>query len=129
MELFRRSHRSHHRVPIRLFVDQYMGREHWIGLTFDLSEGGVYLCQRPQPAPGEMGVELNLPGLRESIWTRAKVHSVRKRGGFMGMGLAFTAMAKRHRGLLHDWLAMARTQIHTIRTERRSTVRQVPLAG
>ena len=117
--------RSHRRIPIRLFVDQFKGQEHWIGLSFNLSEGGLYLCQKPQPIPGEMGLELSLPGEHESIWTKAEVRSVGSQGGFMAIGLAFTAMANKHRSLLRDWVWTAWAQLRTEGDERRGTVRQL----
>lgn len=117
--------RNNHRIPVRLYIDQFRGQEHWIGLSFNLSVGGLYLCQKPQAIPNEMGVELSLPGNIESIWTKAEVCSVGSRGGFMGIGLAFTAMATRHRRMLRDWVRMARTQIRKSGNERRSTIRQV----
>ena len=85
MELYRR---SDHRVPVRLFIDQFQGQEHWIGLSFNLSVGGVYLRQKPQAIPAELGLELSLPGNPESIWTKAEVRSVGSQGGFMGIGTA-----------------------------------------
>lgn len=124
MPLFRR---NHYRVPIRLFINQYSGQERWIGLTFNLGAGGLYLCLPPQPIPGQMGLELELPGLDDTIWTRAEVRSVGSRGKFMGIGMAFTAMAQKHQRLLGDWVGMARRQLRA--NERRSTIRQVHLAA
>jgi hypothetical protein len=117
--------RRHDRIPIRLFVDQYSGQEHWIGVSFNLSAGGLYLCQRPQPIPGVMGLELDLPGLPESIWTKAEVRSVGTRGQFMSIGVVFTAMANKHRRWLEDWVGTARKQLRTDGTERRATIRQL----
>jgi hypothetical protein len=70
-----------------------------------------------------MGLELDLPGLDESIWTKAEVRSVGSHGGFMGLGLAFTAMANKHKHLLHDWVGETRKKIRTV--ERRSPLRQL----
>ena len=120
-----RYRRSHHRIPVHLFIDQFRGQEHWIGLSFNLSTGGLYLCQRPQPIPNEMGLELSLPGSPDSIWTKAEVRSVGSYGGFMGIGLAFTAMADKHRSWLRDWVGAARTQLRTGGNERRATIRQI----
>jgi len=125
MQRYRRSHR----IPVRLYVDQFRGQEHWIGLSFNLSAGGLFLCQRPQPIPNEMGLELRLPGIHESIWTKAEVRFVGSRGGFMGIGMAFTAMANRQRSVLQDWVGAARTQLRTDGNERRATIRQVLLAA
>jgi hypothetical protein len=121
MPLYRR---RHHRVPVRLFIDQFQGQEQWVGLTFNLGSGGLYLCQRPQPIPGQVGLELDLPGLSESIWTKAEVRSVLSQGGFMGVSMAFTAMANGHRSMLQDWVMMARKQLRTY-NERRSTLRRL----
>lgn len=121
MPLYRR---RHHRVPIRLFIDQFRGQEQWVGLTYNLSSGGLYLCQRPQPIPAEVGLELDLPGLSESIWTKAEVCSVLSHGEFMGVGMAFTAMANGHRRALKDWVMTARKQLRTY-NERRSTIRRL----
>ncbi len=117
--------RSHRRIPIRLFVDQFAGQEHWIGLSFNLSVGGLYLCHKPQAIPGQMGLELSLPGEPESIWTKAEVCSVGSQGGFMGIGLAFTAMANKHRSLLRDWVWAAWAQLQPDGEERRGSVRQL----
>ncbi len=85
----------------------------------------MYLCQRPQPIPNQMGIELDLPGLDDSIWAKAEVRSVGSQGGFMGIGLAFTAMANRHQRLLQDWVGAARTQLRTDGIERRATIRRL----
>ena len=121
----RSNRRSHDRIPIRLFVGQFSGQEHWIGLSFDLSAGGLYLCQRPQPIPGEMGIELDLPGLPVSIWSKAAVRSVGTHGRFMAVGVAFTAMANKHRRWLEDWVETARKQLRPDGIERRATIRRL----
>lgn len=118
-------YRRNHRVPVHLFIDQFRGQEHWIGLSFNLSVGGLYLCQRPQAIPGEMGIELDLPGLDDTIWTKAEVRSVGSLGGFMSISMAFTAMANMHRSLLGDWVQTVRTQLQADRYDRRSPARQL----
>lgn len=117
--------RKHFRVPIRLFVDQFRGQEHWVGVSYNLSPGGVYLCQRPQPIPSELGIELELPGLPDSIWTRAEVRSVGDHGGFMGIGLAFTAMASAHERMLQSWVRTTRRRLRIKGYERRSPTRRL----
>lgn len=99
--------RSDQRVSVRLVIDQFNGQEHWVGVGFNLSAGGVYLCQRPQCVPGQMALELEIPELGDSIWTKAEVRSVETQGPIMGLGLAFTAMANHHRYLLHDFTGVA----------------------
>ena len=121
----RPTRRNDLRVPIKLFVDQFRGQEHWIGLSQNLSAGGVYLCQKPQPIPGVMALELDLPGLGDTIWTKAEVRSAGEHGGFMGIGVAFTAMANKHRSLLHDWVQTARKQLRAYGLERRATIRSL----
>jgi hypothetical protein len=120
-----RYRRSHQRIPIRLFIDQFSGQEHWIGLSYNLSAGGLYLCQRPQPIPNQMGIEIELPGYDDSIWAKAEVRSIREQGGFMGIGLAFTAMANAHHRLLRDWVGAAKTQLRTAGRERRASIRRL----
>ena len=122
MQLHRRSHQ---RIPVRLFIDQFSGQEQWIGVSSNLSAGGLYLCQRPQPVPSEMALELKLPGLDDSIWTKAEVRSVGSVGGFMSIGLVFTAMASKHHRLLRAWVSTARLQLRPDGNERRSTIRQL----
>jgi hypothetical protein len=95
--------RSNRRVGVRLVIDQFSGQEHWVGVGFNLSAGGVYLCQRPQAIAGQMALEIDVPELGDTIWTKAEVRSVDIQGPIMGIGLEFTAMANEHRYLLHDW--------------------------
>jgi hypothetical protein len=74
-----------------------------------------------------MALELDLPGLQDTIWTKAEVRSVGSLGGFMGIGLAFTAMAQKHHHQLRYWVRMARGQLRA--NERRSSIRQIDLAA
>lgn len=108
---FSMDRRGDERVPVRLVIDQFKGQEHWVGVGFNLSAGGVYLYQRPQCIPGQMALEINIPELGDTIWTKAEVRSVEIEGPIMGLGLEFTVMPWCHRLLLHDWTCTPGAQL------------------
>jgi c-di-GMP-binding flagellar brake protein YcgR len=96
------------RVPIELFVNQYIRERPYRSLVADLSETGLRLARVALPGPGVepahvIGLELDLPGTGEVIWARGEVcHEVR--GGVLtSSGVRFGAMAKAHARLVREF--------------------------
>src|SRR5690242_19307593 len=81
------------------------------GFTLNLSESGVYLNtlnRAPLPPLTPVGLELELPGVAETIWAGGLLCYDELDDYFYGNGIRFVAMARRHARLLHDFLAATR---------------------
>jgi hypothetical protein len=57
-----------------------------------------------------VGLEFTLPGVSESIWAAGHMCYDNLDDYFLGSGIRFHAMARRHLRLLHDYLSRSRRQ-------------------
>ncbi|MCS6914013.1 MAG: PilZ domain-containing protein [Myxococcales bacterium] len=106
------------RLPVEICVRHYLSDEPYLGLTRDLSEGGLHLSRiiRPGRRPATwlgrpLQVEFALPGTGELIWAQGEVCYSDRRGPIHGIGVRLTSMANRH------WMAL-RHYVETVRRAR-----------
>lgn len=108
--LARRDRRIGARIDFPLFLNQFVGDRRFRVLAANLSETGVFLNRvnsRAARAP-VFGLELELPGVSETIWARGEVRRDRPDAMVSGAGIQLTGMARRHARLLRDWCVEAR---------------------
>lgn len=108
-----RDRRSGYRVPLELFLNQYVGDRLVRGLTANIGPTGLYLqTARPLrsqlPAAGVVGLEFELPGTGEVIWARGEICYAAGDDFAMRSGIRFTGMASLHARLLRDYCIEAR---------------------
>ena len=76
------------------------------GLVTNVSDSGMSLSAISMlaPPPGlVVGVELEIPGLDDSIWAAAQVAYRTDDGLASGIGLRFVAMARAHARMIRDF--------------------------
>ncbi|TMQ07933.1 MAG: PilZ domain-containing protein [Deltaproteobacteria bacterium] len=88
------------------------------GLASNLSDGGMSLSAIAMlaPPPGVVvGLELDVPGLDDSIWAAARVCYRRDDHLASGLGVRFVAMANRHARMLREFcLEMRRKNLGSL---------------
>lgn len=102
------------RVPLEIFITQYINDRPYRALTTDISDTGlrvdtVVTAERHlNRAKEAFGLEIELPGTGEIIWARGRVCHSRSSGATMGAGIRFTGMPRVHQKLLRDYCIEAR---------------------
>ncbi|GAB4521017.1 MAG: hypothetical protein Tsb0020_39630 [Haliangiales bacterium] len=102
------------RIPLEIFLNQYVRERLVRGLSSNISPTGLYLQQaRPirsrLPDTSVVGLEFELPGTGEVIWARGEVCYAADGDEFaVGMGVRFTGMARAHERLVRDYCVEAR---------------------
>lgn len=110
------------RLPVEICVKQYLADASYLGLTRDLSEGGLYLtAPRLRDAVwfgAPLQLEFALPGTGETIWAQGTVcheDEAEFDGSGKGLGIRLTHMAERH-------AASLRAYVETVRKARLSNL-------
>jgi hypothetical protein len=120
--LDRAERREEARVPLQMFLDEYVSERHHRAMSANISTRGLYLHRvfaagRRQSQFGReerfVQLEFALPGVGESIWAQGEVRydelgigaSPSNSGAMVhGTGIQFVAMAQGHERLLRDYL-------------------------
>jgi hypothetical protein len=98
--------RFDNRVPLEMYLNAYVDDRLQRGFTTDLSETGLRLntlVQAPLPPLTPVGLEFELPGLRETIWAAGEICFDSADDYFLGRGIRFTAMAGQHARLVREY--------------------------
>ncbi len=110
--LISRERRLGLRVPLPIFLNQYIEDRPLRALAADVSPTGIHVktvaLPRPAPATRTVGIELELPGTGETIWARGEIRYQRCEGAVEAAGIRFTAMPSVYAKLLRDYCAEAR---------------------
>lgn len=94
------------RIPFETMVTSYVRDRPIRGLVTNLSDSGIHLSAISMlaPPPGlVVGLELDVPGIDDSIWTAAKVCHRKDDHLASGIGVCFVAMAKSHARMLREF--------------------------
>jgi len=102
------------RVPVEMFLNQYVQDKPFRSLTSNISESGVYL-NMAKGAPfcrdsRVVGLEFELPGTQETIWARGEVCYDAIDSYFHGAGVKFTDMPRLHARMLRDYCVEKRRE-------------------
>lgn len=108
-----RDRRSGYRVPLEMFLNQFVGDRLVRGLTTNIGPTGLYLqTARPLrsqlPSAQVVGLEFELPGVGEVIWARGEICYAANDAYATGAGIRFTGMASLHERMLRDYCIEAR---------------------
>lgn len=101
------------RIPFETYLTAYVDDRPTRGFTVNISETGLYLNTLPkvtQANPGIVGIELELPGVPETIWAAGQLCYGTEDDYFQGRGVKFTAMADRHARLVRQFCYRVRMQ-------------------
>jgi hypothetical protein len=95
------------RLPLEMYLTVYHQEEPRRGFTTNVSEEGLHLSTLrdlpPLPPGAHLTLEFELPGVPVIIWAAGQVRFERSDDYFVGQGVYFTAMARRHRRLIRDF--------------------------
>lgn len=114
--------RFDNRIPFETFLTAYVDDRPTRGFTVNISETGLYLNTLPKnqkQTPGIVGLELELPGVPETIWVAGELCFGAEDDYFQGTGVKFTAMADRHARLVRQFCYRVRMQ--NLRSRRSSS--------
>lgn len=94
------------RIPFETMVTSYVHDRPVRGLATNLSDSGLSISAISMlaPPPGMIvGLELDVPGVDESIWAAAQVRYRQDDHLASGLGLRFVAMARSHARLIREF--------------------------
>ena len=94
------------RIPFETMVTSYVHDRPVRGLVTNLSDSGLNLSAISMlaPPPGlVVGVELEVPGVDDSIWAAARVCDRKDDRMASGLGMRFVAMARSHARMIRDF--------------------------
>jgi c-di-GMP-binding flagellar brake protein YcgR len=94
------------RIPFDTMVTSYVHDRPVRGLAMNLSDTGMSLSAISMlaPPPGlVVGLELEVPGMAESIWASAQVCYRKDDRMASGLGVRFVAMAKSHARMIREF--------------------------
>lgn len=95
-----------YRVPLEMFLNEYVQDRAHRALTVNVSETGIYVNKviTPTSRPSKVvGLEFELPGTGEMIWARGEICYDSLDDYFHGQGIRFTGIPKIHARLLRDY--------------------------
>ncbi len=102
------------RLPLQLYLNEYIKDRQFRALAVDISEAGLSLHKLTEPTvvhSPTVGLEIELPGTNEIIWAAAESRFDAIGGDFHVSGLRFSAMARKHHNLLRDYVRERRLRI------------------
>jgi hypothetical protein len=106
------------RIPFETMVTSYVHDRPVRGLASNLSDSGMSLSAIAMlaPPPGVVvGLELDVPGVDDSIWAAARVCYRKDDHLASGLGLRFVAMARSHARMLREFcLEMRRKNLGSL---------------
>ena len=100
------------RVPLEIFLDEYVDDRPHRALTTNVSATGLYMNRVTTRAPRQFGrqsrhvqLEFTLPGTSDSIWARGEIRYDELGMDFEhGTGVELVDVARAHQRLLEDYL-------------------------
>jgi c-di-GMP-binding flagellar brake protein YcgR len=102
-----------YRIPFESMVTSYVQDRPIRGLAQNLSDSGMLLSaiSMVAPPPGlVVGLEIEIPGERESIWASGRICYRKDDHLASGLGVRFLAMAKSQARLIRDFCIEMRRQ-------------------
>jgi len=106
-----------YRVPLEIFVNQYVQDQPFRALTSNLSDSGLHvqLVNAPKCTPRDrksrvVGLEFELPGTGDVIWARGLICYAGRDEFVHKLGIKFTAMPQVHARMVRDWCVETRHQ-------------------
>jgi hypothetical protein len=96
------------RVPLSIFIDEYVGERKHRALTTNLSATGLYMHRVRAGTYRDsrhVQLEMQLPGTSDTIWARGEIRYDQLGEELVhGTGVELTAIARGHQRLLRDYL-------------------------
>jgi c-di-GMP-binding flagellar brake protein YcgR len=102
-----------YRIPFETMVTSYVHDRPVRAMTSNLSDTGMSLTaiSMVAPPPGMVvGIEIDLPGMDDSIWASGQICYRTDDHIASGLGVRFLAMAKSQARMIRDYCVEARRQ-------------------
>lgn len=113
-----------YRIPFETLVTSYVDDRAVRGLAANLSDTGINMASISMlaPKPGSVvGLEIDLPGLDESIWASGRICYRKPDRLAAGLGVKFIAMATSQARLIRDYcIEMRRAHLGAILARARA---------
>lgn len=113
-----------YRIPFETLVTSYVHDRTVRGLASNLSDTGINMASIAMlaPTPGSVvGLEIELPGLDESIWASGRICYRKPDQLTSGLGVKFVAMATSQARLIRDYcIEMRRAHLGAILARARA---------
>jgi hypothetical protein len=96
-----------YRVPLEMFLNEYVHDRLHRCVTSNISESGLFLHKLPSTLrrrPDALQLEFELPGTGETIWARGEMAYEHQDEMFLGTGVRLTGIANIHARLLRDYV-------------------------
>lgn len=110
------------RLPMRLFMNEYVADDGHAVIARDFSETGLALVKLPErsrPTVDIVTLEVELPGTNETIWASAQPRFESVNRDYQISGLRFVAMARKHERLIRDYLRERRERLTRLFSRQR----------
>jgi c-di-GMP-binding flagellar brake protein YcgR len=94
------------RVPLEIFLNEYVHDRAHRALTVNISDTGLYANKVLQPlmrGSRVVSLEFELPGTGETIWAKGEIAHDALDDYFHGQGIRFTGMARLHARMLREY--------------------------
>jgi hypothetical protein len=96
------------RVPLSIFIDEYVGERKHRALTTNLSATGLYMHRVRSGSYRDtrhVQLEMQLPGTSDTIWARGEIRYDQLGDELVhGTGVELTTIARGHQRLLKEYL-------------------------
>jgi len=99
--------RSSYRIPMQMFLNEYVSDKAHRCMAINLSPSGLYLNRLLTPFARDnpvVGLEFELPQTSEMIWARGEIRYDAMDRYFHGTGVEFTGMARAHERLIREYV-------------------------
>jgi hypothetical protein len=94
------------RIPLEIFMNEYMNDRPHRALTVNISASGVYVHKvvtQLSRRSRVVGLEFELPGTGDLIWARGEICYDTLTDSFHGEGIRFTGMARAHARMIREY--------------------------
>jgi hypothetical protein len=106
------------RIPLEVFMNEYLNDRPHRALTVNISESGVFVNKVASSFSRRtrvVGLEFELPGTGDVIWARGEICYDTFDDHLHGQGIRFTAMPRAYARLLRDYcIEKRRDQLATL---------------
>jgi c-di-GMP-binding flagellar brake protein YcgR len=110
------------RLPMRVFMNEYIADNPREVIARDFSETGLALLKLPErslPSVDVVTLEVELPGTNETIWASAQPRFESLSRDYQISGLRFISMARKHERLIRDYLRERRERLARLFSRQR----------
>ncbi len=94
------------RIPLEVFMNEYLNDRPHRALTVNISESGMYVNKVAASFSRRsrvVGLEFTLPGISEVIWARGEICYDMFDDHLHGQGIRFTGMPRAYARMLRDF--------------------------